>query len=140
MFLVTVPALRTIEDAEARVRAMRVITTRFGWLAWGAMAVIVLSGISNLFQEGADADFSLWSMDYRYFHLLSLKLLLVGITVLLTAIHTFVVGPRQLRLAEEMRSDSEEAARLRRLSIIISATSLLVSIAVVFVAVLLADH
>lgn len=140
MFLVMAPALRTIEDADARVRVMRVITTRFAWLAWAAMVVIVLSGISNLFQEGADADISLGSADYRYFHIFSLKMMLVGVTVLLTATHTFIVGPRQLRLAEEMRSDSEEARRLRRVSMAISGVSLLVSVAVVFVAALLANH
>ncbi|MFB3053216.1 MAG: hypothetical protein ACE1ZT_05060, partial [Dehalococcoidia bacterium] len=37
MFLVTVPAVRVIEDPEVRLRVMKVIVTRFGWLAWAAM-------------------------------------------------------------------------------------------------------
>jgi len=50
LFIAAVPAMRTVEDVQTRARAMRVLTTRFGWLAWGAMAVLVLTGIGNLFQ------------------------------------------------------------------------------------------
>ncbi len=139
MFLVTVPAVRVIEDPEVRLKVMRVIVQRFGWLAWAAMAVIVLRGVSNLFQE-ADEFGHLWDPDYRYFQIFSTKMLLVGLIVLLTAVHTFVIGPKQLRLMEEMRSDSAEAASLRRASIIISSLTLLVSIAVVYAAALLANH
>ncbi|MBI2913849.1 MAG: CopD family protein [Chloroflexi bacterium] len=140
MFLVTVPALRAIEDAETRVKVMRVIIYRFGWMAWAAMAVIVLTGISNLFQEASEPGSNIWDPDYRYFQIFSTKMVLVGLTVLLTAAHTFFVGPRQLRLAEEMRSDSPEATNLRRVSIVISSLALLASVAVVFAGALLADH
>ena len=139
MFLVTVPAVRVIEDPEVRLRVMRVIVQRFGWLAWGAMAVIVLSGVSNLFQE-ADEFGHLWDTDYRYFQIFSTKMVLVGLMVILTALHTFVIGPKQLRLLEEMRSDSTEAAGLRRVSIIVSSLALLASIAAVYAAALLANH
>ena len=139
MFLVTVPALRAIEDAEVRLRVMRIIIYRFGWLAWAALGVIVLSGISNLFQEASEHD-HVWSSDYRYFQVFSTKMLVVGIAVLLTAVHTFIVGPRQLRLHEEMRSDSPEALRLRRVSTAVSGIVLLASIAAVFLAALLANH
>ena len=139
MFLVTIPAVRVIEDPEVRLKVMRVIVTRFGWLAWAAMAVIVLSGISNLFQEANEFG-HLWDPEYRYFQIFSTKMLLVGLIVFLTALHTFVIGPKQLRLMEEMRSDSAEAASLRRSSIIISSLTLLVSIAVVYAGALLANH
>jgi uncharacterized membrane protein len=140
MFAVAVPALRLIEDAAVRARVMRAVVTRFGWLAWGALAIIVLSGISNLFQEQADTPLDLSSTDYRYYHLFSLKMVLVGVAVLLTAVHSFVIGPRQLRLAENPPADPESAASLRRLSMIVSGLVLLTSIAVVYVAALLGDH
>ena len=139
MFLVTVPAVRVIEDPAVRLQVMRVIVTRFGWLAWAAMAVIVLSGVSNLFQE-ADEFGHLWDTEYRYFQIFSTKMVLVGLMVILTALHTFVIGPKQLRLLEEMRSDSTEAAGLRRISIIVSSLALLASIAAVYAAALLANH
>jgi len=140
MFLVTVPALRAVDDAEARLRILRVINRRFGWLAWGAMIVIVLTGISNIFQVGADAPFDLWSTDFKFFHLFSLKMTLLAVVVLLTAVHTFVVGPQQMRLHEEMRGDAPEMARLRRASMILSILSLTGSMTVVLVAMILGDH
>ena len=139
MFLVTVPALRAIDDAETRVRVLRIIIYRFGWLAWAALGVIVLSGMSNLFQE-ADEFGHLWDPDYRYFQVFSTKMAVVGVAVLLTAVHTFIIGPRQLRLQEEARGDSPEALRLRRLSVAVSSLVLLASIAAVFLAALLANH
>jgi uncharacterized membrane protein len=139
LFIAAVPAIRIIDDSDLRLRVTRIIVTRFGWLAWGAMAVLVLSGISNLFQEGSDAEFDLWSSDYRFFHIFTAKMLLVGVTVLLTALHTFVIGPRQLRLHEELGSDSAEVGRLRRFSAITSGLALLISVAVVYAGALLAN-
>ncbi len=139
MFVVTVPAVRVIEDPAVRLRVMKVIVTRFGWLAWAAMAVIVLSGVSNLFQE-ADEFGHIWDSEYRYFQIFSTKMVLVGLMVILTALHTFVIGPKQLRLLEEVRGDSTEAAGLRRVSIIVSSLTLLVSVAAVYAGALLANH
>ncbi len=141
LFLVAVPAVRIIDDESVRLRVMRTITTRFGWLAWGAMAVIVLSGTSNLFQVGRDTAIDIDSVtDFRYFHIFATKMTVLGLVVILTALHSFVVGPKLLSLQEEMGSDSDKAVRLRRASIIISSLALLGSIAVVYVGVLLADH
>jgi uncharacterized membrane protein len=141
LFIAAIPAVRTIEDRQTRARVMRVIVTRFGWLAWAAMLVIVLSGISNLFQVGGDTPLS-WASanDIRYGRLFVEKMILVGLAVVLTAIHTFVVGPRQLALNGQMDADPEEAARLRRLSIIISAVALLASVLAMFMGAVLANH
>ena len=122
-----------------RLQVMRVIVTRFGWLAWAAMAVIVMTGVSNLFQEANEFE-HVWDTEYRYFQIFSTKMALVGLMVILTAVHTFVIGPKQLRLLEEMRGDSTEAAGLRRVSIIVSSLTLLISIAVVYAGALLANH
>jgi hypothetical protein len=67
-------------------------------------------------------------------------MVLVGLIVLLTAVHTFVVGPRQLRMLQEMRADTPEAMSLRRASMILSSLNLLASIAIVFAGALLANH
>jgi uncharacterized membrane protein len=141
LFIAALPAIRTIEDRQTRARVMRTIVTRFGWLAWAAMLVIVLSGISNLFQVGADTPLN-WASanDFRYGRVFAEKMLLVGIAVALTAVHTFVVGPRQLALAEQMDADPAETARLRRISIAISSIALLASVLAVFMGALLANH
>src|SRR3990172_4662873 len=115
LFVAAVPAVRTIEDRALRAKVMRVIVTRFGWMAWAAMVVIVLSGISNIFQEADDFG-HLLDFDYRWVNFFALKMVLVGLTVALTAMHTFVVGPRQLRLAEQMDADPSQVESLRRAS------------------------
>ncbi len=139
LFLAAVPAVRTIEDRDTRARVMRVIVTRYGWLAWAAMGVIVLTGVSNLFQEAEEFG-HVWDFDYRYAQVFSTKMVLVGLTVLLTAVHTFIVGPRQMALNEQMEADPAAVSRLRRLSIAISSLTLIASIAVIFAAALLANH
>ncbi len=141
LFIAALPAIRTIEDRQTRARVMRIIVTRFGWLAWAAMLVIVLSGISNLFQVGADTPLN-WASanDFRYGRIFAEKMVFVGIAVVLTAVHTFVVGPRQLALAEQMEADPAEASRLRRISIAISSVALLASVLAIFMGALLADH
>lgn len=141
LFLAAVPALRTIEDRQLRARVMRVIVTRFGWLAWGAMLVIVLSGVSNLFQEGADTPLS-WASanDFRYGRIFAEKMMFVGIAVALTAAHTFIIGPRQLKLNEQMKADPEQTDRLRRISIVVSGVSLLASILAIYMGAVLANH
>jgi len=139
LFIAAVPAIRTIDDMRVRANVMRTITTRFGWMAWAALAVIVLTGISNIFQEADDFD-HLLDFDYRWVNVFSLKMVLVGLMVALTAVHTFIVGPRQLALMERGESDTEDAARLRRSSIIISGLILLTSIIVIFLAALMNNH
>jgi uncharacterized membrane protein len=52
LFVASVPALRLIDDRATRVRVMRTTAVRFGYLAAAAMVVLVLCGISNLFQRG----------------------------------------------------------------------------------------
>ena len=140
LFLAAIPAVRTIEDQEVRLRVIRVISRRFGWLALAALAVIVLSGMSNLFQVGADTGIDLWSTDFRYFHLFSAKMAVLGLAVLLTTAHVFILGPRLLRLQEEASANSTDVARLRAISVAVSGLGLLASIAVVYLGILVSDH
>jgi len=139
MFAAAIPALREIGDRELRAKVMRTVVTRFGYMAWAALGVIVLTGISNIFQTTDDFP-HVFDYDYRYAQVFSTKMTVLGATVLLTAVHTWVVGPRQLRLAEDPNPDEAEAARLRRMSMIISSLVLLGSITVLFLGALLSNH
>jgi hypothetical protein len=58
----------------------------------------------------------------------------------LTAVHTLVVGPRQLALNEQMDADPTQVASLRRISIGISVTSLLASVLAIFMGAVLSNH
>lgn len=141
MFMVAVPAIRTIEDQQTRARVMRTIVTRFGWMAWAAMAVIILSGISNIFQvQDIDPNVDIGSTDIRWFHWFSGKMVLVAMMLVLTAVHTFVIGPKQLALNERDDVDKADIARLRRASMLISGGALLLSIVVILFGMILSDH
>ena len=134
LFVAAVPAIRTVEDAQVRARIMRVLTTRFGWLAWGAMLVLVITGIGNLFEiapvDPEDIN------DINYGTILSVKIALVVATIVLTAFHSFVIGPRMLRL-QENAADQAEVASARRVSIIVSSGNLLLALGILFTAALL---
>ena len=140
MFIAAIPAIRTIEDRQVRAKVMRTIVTRFGWLAWAAMLVIILSGISNIFQAQSDTGNDIGSTDVRWFQVFAGKMVLVAAMMALTAAHTFLIGPRQLALAEQPDVDETEAAGLRRASIIVSGFALLLSIATILFGLILADH
>lgn len=137
LFIAAVPAVRTIEDMAVRARVLRIITTRFGWMAWAALVVIVLSGISNLFQEGDQAD--LWNTELRWYSVFSFKMVLVGVMVLLTAVHSFIVGPRQLALMEAGNT-GEETAKLRRAAMLISSLILVASVITILLGAMLNNH
>ena len=139
MFAAALPAIREIGDRELRAKVMRVVVVRFGYLAWGAMVLIVLTGISNIFQATADFPY-VFDYDHRYAQVFSAKMTLLGATVLLTAAHTFIVGPQQMRLAEDPNPDEAHVLRLRRWSIILSSAALLGSVAVLFCGALLTNQ
>ncbi len=133
LFIAAVPAVRTIEDARQRAQVMRVITTRFGYLAWGALAVLVITGIGNMYEQDIDLDVL---FDRNWGTIFEVKMTLVIIVAALTAVHSFVIGPRMLRMQEAV-ADESQLASMRRLSMIISGLGLLVSLGILFCAALL---
>ena len=135
LFVAAVPALRTVEDTQVRARAMRVLTTRFGYLAWGALAVLVITGIGSLFEH----DLSVGTLFERNYGIIfQVKLALVIVTVALTAVHSFIIGPRLLNMQESV-ADEVELAPTRRLSIIISSTNLALALGILFCGALLSS-
>lgn len=133
LFVAAVPALRTVEDTQVRARAMRVLTTRFGYLAWGALAVLVITGIANLYEHDLDVDIL---FERNFGIIFQVKMTLLIATVALTAVHSFIIGPRLLDMQESV-ADEAELAPTRRLSIIISSVNLLIAVGIIFCAALL---
>ncbi len=134
LFVAAVPAVRTVEDAQVRARVMRVLTTRFGYLAWGAMAVLVVTGIANLFEVAPVDPEDIFDLNYGTIFIV--KMALVVATVVLTALHSFVLGPRVLKLQESV-TDEAQLAPTRRLSIIISSVNGLLALGILFTAALM---
>jgi len=144
IFAVAVPAVRTIEDAGVRARVMRVLTARLGWLGWTAMAVIIVTGITNLLVAAGDlpgqSAGDLLSSDFRFTRIFWEKMSLVAVALVLTAVHTFSVGPRQLRLMEDASADEAAVRRVRRLSMATSGIALLASIGALYLGAVLSNH
>jgi uncharacterized membrane protein len=132
LFAVAVPAVRTVADVKERARLMRLITTRFGYLAWGAMVVLIITGIGNVFEQN-DRTFL---FDHNWGVIFQVKMTLVILTILLTAAHSFVIGPRMLA-AQESVVDQAQIASMRRFSIIISAVNALLAVGILFCGALL---
>jgi uncharacterized membrane protein len=135
LFIAAVPAVRTIEDTKERARVMRIITTRFGYLAWGALAVLVITGIANLYERDEDVDF-LFEQNFGW--IFQVKMTLLIVVVALTALHSFVIGPRLARLQESV-TDEAQIASMRRWSMVISGLGLLIALAIMFCGALLSS-
>ncbi len=133
MFVAAVPAVRTIEDMQVRAKVMRVITTRFSYLAWGALAVLVVTGIANLYEHDLDVG---QLFDLNFGVIFQVKMTLLIATVILTALHTFVLGPRVLSM-QESAVDEADIAPIRRWSIIVSGANGLLAVGIVFCGALL---
>ncbi len=142
MFAAAIPAIRTIEDIRERTRIMRILVTRFGNLTLVALAVIIITGVINVYQVDGYSAGDLISGDpqIRWTRIFWEKMVMVGVAVALTAIHVMFVGPRQLDLADRADADPAEARNLRRLSITISSIGLLASIVALFLGAELARH
>jgi uncharacterized membrane protein len=134
LFAAAVPAMRTIDDVAARARATRVVTMRFGFIATGALLVLIATGIGNYISAN---DRGLLDLD-RYFFVLQIKLTLVAIVLLLTLAHGAILGRRLLRLTESGASEAEIAAA-RRWSLAASVAIFLLSVAILLCAALLAS-
>ncbi len=142
MFAAAIPAIRTIEDIRERTRIMRILVTRFGNLTLVALAVIIITGVINVYQVDGYSVGDLISGDpqIRWTRIFWEKMVMVGVAVALTAIHVMFVGPRQLDLADRADADPAEVRNLRRLSITISSIGLLASIVALFLGAELARH
>jgi uncharacterized membrane protein len=139
LFVAAIPAVRTIEDAKERARVMRALTTRFGWLALAAFVLLVITGIGRIYEDERGFGLPLDELfDLRWGIIFQVKMTLVVITAVLTALHAFVIGPRLLRMQEES-SDAAVVAQLRRLSIGVSAVNALVAFGILFCAALLSS-
>jgi len=95
--LVLVPTARTLGDATIRARLVRDSGRRFRAVAWTALAVLVVTGLLNLWLYPV-------LLTSPRFHA---KLGLVGLALILSAFHDFVLGPRA------GLPDADPSARIR---------------------------
>lgn len=111
-----VPASRQIEDLPTRVRAMRTITRRFLYIGSVGLVMIIGAG-SYLISDwrdyyGIPDDAGFTSLRFGVWFIIKMNVLIVMLIV--TGLHTFVAGPRQLAKYEaRARGEAVSEAELR---------------------------
>ena len=135
LFLAAVPAIRSVDDAQSRVRALRMVTSRFAWIGGGALAVLLATGIWNYY-DAEDAGFIDADAFPRYYFTLFTKLSLVTVVVVLTALHGAVFG-RKLQQLQESGAGEAEVAAVRRWSMLTSMLNFVLSVVILLLAALL---
>ncbi|NUQ38502.1 MAG: CopD family protein [Caldilineales bacterium] len=113
--LVLVPATRQAAYRGIAPALIQWSGARFRSISWVCLATLLLSGICNLAYRGFGwAD--LWSGQLwqgPFGRTLGIKLLLVALILLLSAVHDFVIGP-QARERWQADATAAETLRLRR--------------------------
>jgi len=123
--LVGAPALREVDPPALRAMLFARIGRRLRGVGWGAIAVLVVTGIGNLafagtFRGGRIFSAELWRSPYG--HALALKLAAVAAMVVVSAVHDFWLGPLAGRLtpgsprALQARSRAAWLARINALA------------------------
>ncbi len=94
--LVLVPVSRRIQPPGAGPRFLREAAKRFSRIGWVMLLVLVISGIGILDRTGIDFDVltgsRFWETETGV--VLAIKAALIGIMIVLTYVHDFVLGPR----------------------------------------------
>lgn len=85
--LVVMPALRGSLPPPQRQALIRTIGRRYRAVGWASVAVLLATGPVMAWQRGV-----VW--DSAFGRILSVKLALVGVMLILTVLHDFVLGPR----------------------------------------------
>lgn len=118
-----------LEDARAYSTAVTRVARRFAWVMWPALVLTILTGVYNLswYLPGGLADLP------NAPTVLLEKMWLVAFVVLVSGLHTFLVGPLVRR---RLRADGDAAGirGLRRLNMALATLSLAGSLGILFLA------
>lgn len=109
--LVLVPVTRGIEDAALRRRLVHETGMRFRAVGWGAVTLLVATGLTNIWLRPELLTLS------RFW----VKAVLVTVAVVLSALHDFVLGPRAGRpdAAPSLRPAASWVARVNLLLVLV---------------------
>jgi uncharacterized membrane protein len=136
LVLVLVPALRTPALAAHATAAIRAVGERYRTVGWATLLVLVATGVANAALRAGSlaslSDRAWWATPFG--RLLALKLALVALVLVLSALHDFAIGPRAGRLMAEA-PDATRTARWRGAARWMGRVNLLLALAIVALAV-----
>ncbi|HEX2204530.1 MAG TPA: DUF4149 domain-containing protein [Longimicrobium sp.] len=124
--LVGAPVLRRLEPAALRARLFRELGEAFRAVGWGAIAILVVTGV---LRGGQVWRAAFWGSPYG--RALAWKLGAVVVMILVSAVHDFVLGPRAGRLEPGSPRALEARARAAWLARINAVVGLLLVFAAV---------
>uniref|UniRef100_A0A7C5VW11 DUF4149 domain-containing protein n=1 Tax=Thermomicrobium roseum TaxID=500 RepID=A0A7C5VW11_THERO len=132
LILVVRPILRRELDRPQQTTLTAALGRRFSPLAWVSLVLLIVTGWLTGEHRGV-----VWStlLEPRntYGRILATKMLLVALLLLLTLVHGRIFGPRLAALAQSREpADRQRYHRLLRLSVVVSALNLLLTLAIVF--------
>ena len=139
-----IPALRSVGDRTIWLDALEGFTRRFGRVGIVVMVIIVITGGAMVDPRLDQAEnFGPDIYDARWGYIFVIKMALWAVMIALIGLHQFVFGPRQLELARQSATadeDTPELKRVRRLTIMLSISGLLLTLLVAGAGAFLGNH
>jgi len=136
--VVLIPVTRRPEVHSVASSLVHWTGVRFRLVGWICLGLLILSGVFNLAGRGFRwADLwtgRVWTSSFG--QTLGIKLILVALILLASALHDFVIGPRATALWQENPA-SQEALRLRRRAGWLGRINLLLALGVTALGVML---
>ncbi len=135
MSAVLFPLLRHPDWREKALPLIRSGGKRFRSMGWACLLTLVATGTFSLVYRGwLSAGAGFWQGSIGT--VLTLKLVLAGLVLTLSAVHDFYIGPAAARIPASERQ-GPEALRLRRAASWMGRANLLLSVVIVLLATML---
>lgn len=133
--LLFVPLLRRDRFADVATSMLHESALRFRWIGWGALTLMIATGVIMIEYRGLPwLTWSFWATNWGV--TLAWKLTLVGLVLVVSAVHDFYLGPEAIRLLRE-RPEADSTERMRAWSSWLGRLTLVLSLAILWLAVLL---
>lgn len=117
--LVLVPVARRVQDPRLRADLIAQSGRRFRTVGWAALAVLVVTGVGNLY-------FKPWMLRVPAFQV---KAGLVVLALALSAVHDFFLGPRASRLPPDITGPRRRVSWIARLNLLVVVAIVLLGVA-----------
>ena len=139
MILVLLPVTRKTMTPQESIRFHQGVGKRFQVVTWTAVGILIVTGILNILNRGMITGFE-YIMDPSslFMKTLTIKLIFFLILIGSIALHSFVLIPRMVSLAEK-GAPQEELSRWRKRSAMVSAIGLLLGLFILFLGLLLTN-